>query len=58
MSDDQQLLTLGLFSISVRQMIETHDVEHKYWCVMYNDNGHISLTPSDGKPVKEGTRVR
>ena len=34
------------------------DVEHKYWAVMYNKDGHISMTPSDGKPTPEGTTVR
>ena len=33
------------------------DVEHKYWAVMYNKDGHISMTPSDGKPTPEGTTV-
>lgn len=30
---------------------------HAHWAVMYNSEGHISMTTSDGKPVPEGTTI-
>jgi hypothetical protein len=36
----------------------SNDREHEYWAVMYNHDGHISLTPSDGKHTPFGTKVR
>jgi len=33
------------------------DTEHKHWAVMFNDDGHISMTPSDGKPTPFGTKM-
>ena len=32
--------------------------EFEYWAVMFNHDGHISLTPSDGKYTPFGTKVR
>jgi hypothetical protein len=31
--------------------------DHQYWCVMYNDEGHISMGPGDGA-TEPGTKVR
>ena len=33
------------------------DKDHPYWCVMFNHDGHLSLTPSDGKHTPFGTKV-